>query len=57
MIGAGDVEGEASEHGEVLRSVVATVSRGVLGDDHVEFPVERVFESSVKPSEVIDGAA
>ena len=46
-IGAQEIEGEAAQAGEVFRGVVLAGARAVLVHDHVEHPVELVFDLPV----------
>ena len=39
-----DVEGQASENGEVGRGVVLAVARQILVEDDVERPMQAVFD-------------
>ncbi len=49
-----DVEGEASHQGEVLGSVVLSVSLSVLVHGHVEDPVEAVFDGPMGAHDMLE---
>src|SRR6202451_3194190 len=48
-MGAGDVESEATQHGEIGRCIVLATARQVFVEQHIERPMQAVFDAPMLP--------